>query len=87
MEKLLNSAITEWGFSHLKFQNDLLNTSESSVNFIGLSLSSKKAFSDGVNANRQAMDYKKSFQTVRSDAKISVKLCKNGGYAAVITEM
>ena len=45
------------------------------------------SFSDGVNANRQAMDYKKSVQTIKSDTSISVKLCRNGGYAAVITEM
>ena len=45
------------------------------------------SFSDGINANRQAMDYKKSSQAVKSDSSIPVKLSRNGGYAAIITEM
>lgn len=45
------------------------------------------SFADGINANTQAMDYKKSAQTVKSGATIPVKLSKNGGYAAVITEL
>lgn len=45
------------------------------------------SFSDGINANRQAMDYKKHTQAVNSGSNIPVKLSKNGGYAAVITEM
>ena len=45
------------------------------------------SYADGINANRQAMDYKKVVQTVNSDSQIPVKLSKNGGYAAVLTEM
>lgn len=45
------------------------------------------SFSDGINANRQAMDYKKSSQVVKSESIVPVKLSKNGGYAAVITEL
>lgn len=45
------------------------------------------SYADGINANRQAMDYKKGVQTVNSDSQIPVKLSKNGGYAAVLTEM
>ncbi|MEH3115730.1 glycoside hydrolase family 97 catalytic domain-containing protein, partial [Pedobacter terrae] len=45
------------------------------------------SFSDGINASRQAMDYRKSSQTVKSGVAIPVKLSRNGGYAAVITEL
>jgi len=45
------------------------------------------SFSDGINASRQAMDFKKSAQTVQSGAAIPVKLSRNGGYAAIITEL
>ena len=45
------------------------------------------SYADGINANRQAMDYKQSIQTVNSNSAIPVKLSRNGGFAAVITEM
>lgn len=42
------------------------------------------AFEDGINANRQAMDYRKTEQSLRKGDKITVKLARNGGFAAVI---
>ncbi|MCX2481545.1 glycoside hydrolase family 97 protein [Pedobacter sp. MC2016-15] len=45
------------------------------------------SFSDGINAGHQAMDYKKNAQMVSSHSKLQVHLSRNGGYAAVITEM
>lgn len=42
------------------------------------------SFEDGVNANRQAMDYKKKEYTLKKDDKITVRLARNGGFAAVI---
>lgn len=41
-------------------------------------------FEDGVNAGRQAMDYRKKVSTVRNDDKLTIKLVKNGGWAAVL---
>jgi alpha-glucosidase len=44
------------------------------------------SFSDGINADRQAMDYKSDTIKVKADSSIPVRLSRNGGYAAVITE-
>ena len=42
------------------------------------------AFKDGVNAGRQAMDYKKEVNEVNSQTAIKIKMVRNGGFAAVI---
>ena len=42
------------------------------------------AFTDGRNAHRIAVDYKKEEQDVTPDTKITLNLVRNGGYAAVI---
>lgn len=41
-------------------------------------------FEDGINAARQAMDYRKKSITVKKGDKIDVQMVRNGGYAAVI---
>ena len=41
-------------------------------------------FEDGINADRQAMDYRKKTIQVKSGDKIDIKMARNGGYAAVI---
>lgn len=41
-------------------------------------------FEDGVNANSQAMDYRKTERTLKKGDKITVRLARNGGFAAVI---
>lgn len=42
------------------------------------------SFEDGINADRQAMDYRKKSATVNSKSKITIQLARNGGFAAVI---
>ena len=42
------------------------------------------SFEDGPNANRQAMDYHKKERTLKKGDKITVRLARNGGFAAVI---
>lgn len=42
------------------------------------------AFEDGVNAAHQAMDYRKTEKRVKKDETITVKMVRNGGWAAVI---
>ena len=42
------------------------------------------SFEDGVNANRQAMDYRKKEYTLKKGDKIIVRLARNGGFASVI---
>jgi alpha-glucosidase len=41
-------------------------------------------FEDGINAGRQAMDYRKKTVQVKAGDKITVKMVRNGGWAAVL---
>ncbi|HKG06085.1 MAG TPA: glycoside hydrolase family 97 protein [Pedobacter sp.] len=41
-------------------------------------------FEDGINAGRQAMDYRKKTIQVKAEDKIDLKMVRNGGFAAVI---
>jgi len=41
-------------------------------------------FEDGINADRQAMDYRKKTLQVKSGDSFSIKMARNGGFAAVI---
>lgn len=41
-------------------------------------------FEDGINANRQAMDYRKKETTIKSDDTMQIKMARNGGWAAII---
>ncbi|MFV0327719.1 MAG: glycoside hydrolase family 97 C-terminal domain-containing protein, partial [Bacteroides xylanisolvens] len=40
-------------------------------------------FEDGINAKRQAMDYRKKEAKVSSTYKMKIKIVKNGGWTAV----
>lgn len=42
------------------------------------------SFEDGINAGRQAMDYRKHTKSVKSGESIHIKMVKNGGFAAVL---
>ena len=42
------------------------------------------SFEDGKNANSQAMDYRKNERTLKKGDKISIRLARNGGFAAII---
>jgi alpha-glucosidase len=42
------------------------------------------AFQDGINAGRQAADYKKKEYSVKKGDKISITMVRNGGFAAVL---
>ena len=42
------------------------------------------SFEDGINANRQAMDYRMKERTLRKGDKLTISLARNGGFAAVI---
>ncbi len=42
------------------------------------------SFEDGINAGRQAMDYRRKESQVRNGDKIQIKMVRNGGFAAVI---
>lgn len=42
------------------------------------------SFEDGINAGRQAMDYRKKESLVKQNDKVTIKMVRNGGFAAVI---
>ncbi|MCI5580035.1 MAG: glycoside hydrolase family 97 protein [Phocaeicola plebeius] len=43
------------------------------------------SFVDGVNANRMAMDYRKTQNTVTADGTLHISMARNGGFAAVLS--
>lgn len=55
---------------------DFLNTSKTSYKLT--------SFEDGINAGRQAMDYRKKESTVKTNDQLQIKMVRNGGFAAVI---
>jgi len=42
------------------------------------------AFEDGINAGRQAMDYRKKESSVKKNDQLQVRMVRNGGWAAVL---
>jgi alpha-glucosidase len=40
---------------------------------------------DGINADRNAVDYKKTSQTVNRNTKLNVHLAPGGGWAAIVS--
>jgi len=58
---------------------------EVSLDFLTTGKSYKMtSFEDGINAGRQAMDYRKKDTQVKAGDKIQIKMARNGGFAAVI---
>ena len=58
---------------------------EISLDFLNAGTSCKMtSFEDGINAGRQAMDYRRKESHVKSGDKIQIKMARNGGFAAVI---
>lgn len=58
---------------------------EISLDFLNSGKSYKMtSFTDGINAGRQAMDYRRNESSVRKNDKIKIKMVRNGGFAAVI---
>ena len=41
-------------------------------------------FEDGINAGRQAMDYRRKTKEIRSGETMTLKMVRNGGFAAVL---
>ncbi|SDG60335.1 alpha-glucosidase [Dyadobacter soli] len=45
---------------------------------------SMTSFEDGINAGKQAMDYRRNVKQVKAADKITIKMVRNGGWAAVL---
>jgi alpha-glucosidase len=55
------------------------------LSFLGAGDYKAEVFKDGVNADRDATDYKKEIITVKSGDKLKVKLMNGGGWVARIS--
>ena len=42
------------------------------------------SFEDGINAGRQAMDYRYKSSQIKADQQLTIKMVRNGGFAAII---
>lgn len=54
------------------------------LDFLGTASYRLELFTDGINARRQAMDYRLGESTVTSADKLQVKMARNGGFAGII---
>lgn len=73
-----------WYIGAITASNDKWNEYELPLDFLGDGEYEITAFSDGINAPRQAMDYRKTTGKVNKNGNLKVKLARNGGYTAVI---
>lgn len=75
----------KWFVGGITNNNEKERSFEVSLDFLNASKSYQMtSFEDGINAGRQAMDYRKNEYTITKDEKIKLKMVRNGGWAAVI---
>ncbi|MBF0576753.1 glycoside hydrolase family 97 protein [Dysgonomonas sp. GY617] len=75
----------KWFIGGMTNNNEKERTFEVSLDFLNDAKSYQMtSFEDGINAGRQAMDYKMKESSVKKGEKISIKMVRNGGWAAVI---
>ena len=63
---------------------DRPRTLEVDLNFLGRRKYAMTSFEDGVNADRQATDYRKRTREVDATTRLRIDMTRNGGWAAVI---
>lgn len=73
-----------WYIGAITGSNEKWNEYTFDLDFLGDGTYSMTAFSDGINAPTQAMDYRKTDSKVTKKDKIDVKLARNGGWTAVV---
>ena len=54
------------------------------LDFLGAGQHKMTIFTDGINADYQAMDYRKNIRQVDSTTTLDIKMVRNGGFTAVI---
>ncbi len=75
----------KWFIGGMTNNNEKERTFEINFDFLNAGKSYQMtSFEDGINAGRQAMDYKKKDSSVKKDEKTTIKMVRNGGWAAVI---
>lgn len=75
----------KWYIGGMTNNKEKERTFELSLDFLTKDKSYKMtSFEDGINAGRQAMDYRMKEAAVSSGDKIKIKMARNGGFAAII---
>ncbi len=75
----------KWYIGGMTNNDERQRTFELPLNFLQDGKNNKMtSYEDGSNANRQAMHYVKKQSPVKKGQTITVKMARNGGFAAVI---
>lgn len=75
----------KWYIGGITNNRKLERTFELNLDFLNANRSyTMTSFEDGINAGKQAMDYRKKERTVNAHEKLTVKMVRNGGFAAII---
>lgn len=75
----------EWFIGGITNNKEKERTFDLSLDFLPEGQSFRMtAFEDGINAGHQAMDYRKKESAVKKGERVTVKMVRNGGWAAVI---
>ena len=69
-------AMTDWSSREFTVDLSFLNEGEYQI----------QAFQDGINAARNAQDYKRTTEVVNQNTKLNINLSSGGGYSAIITK-
>lgn len=73
----------KWFIGGITNGKEKLRETEISLDFLGKGKTyTMTYFEDGINADRQAMDYRKKTIQVKAGEKITIKMARNGGWAA-----
>lgn len=75
----------KWYIGGMTNNREQMREFEISLGFLSAGKSYKMtSFEDGINAGRQAMDYRRKESQVKQGEKIKIKMVRNGGFAAVL---
>lgn len=75
----------KWFIGGMTNNKEQVREFDVSLDFLNTGKSYKMtSFEDGINAGRQAMDYRRKESGVKQGDKIKIKMVRNGGFAAVI---
>jgi len=76
---------SEWFIGAITNNKEKERSFEINLNFLNDGkIYQMTSFEDGINAGRQAMDYRKKERQVKSGDKLNIKLVRNGGWAAIL---
>lgn len=75
----------KWYIGGMTNNNENVREMKISLDFLNSGKSYKMtSFEDGINAGRQAMDYRRNESSVKKNDTVKIKMVRNGGFAAII---